>query len=201
MARFHRQPDPGPLADYRSYRQNLRVDFRYQCAYCNVTEGYRKGSDAFEIDHFRPRSKFPLLGADYSNLYYACGSCNRFKNDVWPDAATESDLLVFVDPCHVDPFERDLIEQSDGMLVAGSRSGAYTLEVLKLNRPNCLNFRRRRLSLAEKIRRYRSDLAEIETPELSVRLVVLNDLSAEWEECFGPSPAWPGTVRDHRSQG
>ena len=60
-----------PKGSYANYRQDLRVDFWYSCAYCSITEVEAQGI-AFEIDHYAPHSKFPELKHDYGNLMYSC---------------------------------------------------------------------------------------------------------------------------------
>ena len=37
-----------------------------------------------EIEHFRPRSRFPDQSFDWLNLVYSCHRCNQAKGDNWP---------------------------------------------------------------------------------------------------------------------
>src|SRR4051794_29805210 len=111
MPRFlRRDPAPGPYTDYKKYKPFLREDFWYQCAYCNISEGYRKGTEVFGVDHFRPQKGFPELSAVYSNLYYCCAGCNSNKGSRFPDEHLQKAGIHYVDPCAVNPFDSDFRE-------------------------------------------------------------------------------------------
>ncbi len=64
---------------------DLAKRFFNLCAYCEDT---CKG----EVDHFRPKSRFPSLIYTWSNLVLACHDCNNVKGSKWPE-------FGFVDPC------------------------------------------------------------------------------------------------------
>ena len=70
---------------WRYFREELGTRFQSICGYC---EEYGRG----EVDHFRPKSKFPELVYEWSNWVFACRSCNAFKKDKWPSDG-------YVDPC------------------------------------------------------------------------------------------------------
>ena len=55
--------------------------FANVCAYC---ERPIESSSEWEIDHFRPRDRFPSLWADWLNLVYSCHRCNNSKGNKWP---------------------------------------------------------------------------------------------------------------------
>lgn len=84
--RQKRGQDPGPFADYRSYKPYLQKLFRNKCVYCRVADGI-KGSEGFGVDHYLPRSKYPHLGVTWSNLFYACNVCNTWKGESVSQAA------------------------------------------------------------------------------------------------------------------
>lgn len=73
------------VTSYSAHREDLIIDFKARCGYCNDIHIYRIAS--FEIDHFIPRvrNKKPFLSiksdTDYSNLVYACKSCNNSKRN------------------------------------------------------------------------------------------------------------------------
>ena len=188
-----RHPPPGPFDNYRRFKPYLREDFRFQCAYCNISEGYRKGSDVFGIDHFRPKALFPDLELTYKNLYYCCAICNSVKGQRFPNAAMIANGTCFLDPCAVDPFAGDCREQGDGHLTGISPSGGFTIEAISLNRGECVLIRRRRLRTAERIRALWSEIAQL-SPGQSGRLLAerdLNDAQADWDECYGSYPRSP----------
>lgn len=57
------------------------------CVYCNaqlavVVEKTAGGTQAkFQLDHIRPKSKYPFLAISFFNLCPSCGNCNSVKND------------------------------------------------------------------------------------------------------------------------
>ena len=73
--------------DRRNIRNALARDFGEVCAYCEqlCDSGVNsRAVNAETIDHFRPRSRFPHLQFDWSNLIYACYRCNQSKGNSWP---------------------------------------------------------------------------------------------------------------------
>ena len=144
MARFERKETPPQQSDYRSYTPFLRKDFRFQCAYCERTEAYLGGAEAFEVDHFRPAQKFPSLVAAYNNLYYSCRKCNAHKHIAWPAEDRTDPEAVFADPCIEDPYEVHLRETLDGGLDELTACGTYTNGHIRLDRPALREWRHRR---------------------------------------------------------
>ena len=70
---------------WSQFRPALKKVFRGICGYC-------EWRDEGEVDHFRPKTRFPKLVYRWSNWVYACTKCNRRKRDRWPSYG-------FVDPC------------------------------------------------------------------------------------------------------
>ena len=67
------------------FRGNLQGAFSSICVYCERLSG-------MEVDHFRPKSKFPEQVYEWSNWVLACRDCNFAKLDKWPTGG-------YVDPC------------------------------------------------------------------------------------------------------
>jgi HNH endonuclease len=63
----------------QDYRQWLRDEFDFICVYCLRREIWDERSANFECDHLLPRKHAPHLILEYTNLVYACSSCNRHK--------------------------------------------------------------------------------------------------------------------------
>jgi hypothetical protein len=79
----------------------LRLEFDYRCAYCLASETEVASGEAygaFEVEHFRPESRFETLAHQYSNLMWTCGTCNAAKADYWPSPAQEAAGKCWVDP-------------------------------------------------------------------------------------------------------
>lgn len=119
----------------------MREDFRGTCAYCLLEERWSAGAENFEIDHFRPQSKFPLLALDFYNLYWSCHVCNRVKGSRWPPQALRDRNIGFVDLC-VDEFADHFAEGADGVWLGLTESARYTIEALRLNRPHLVWIRK-----------------------------------------------------------
>ena len=104
MHSVQRSPEPDFLAQIRIQHSNydqldrdsrwrirdaLIRDFGLLCAYCEQpcqlpTRG--RALNEAEIEHFRPRDKFPELWLDWLNLVLACRRCNQKKSGEWPIA-------------------------------------------------------------------------------------------------------------------
>ncbi len=54
------------------------------CVYCNANYAvtFGEGTDIkgkYELDHFKPQSRFPYLCTNFFNLFPVCGNCNKAK--------------------------------------------------------------------------------------------------------------------------
>ncbi|MBL8625025.1 MAG: HNH endonuclease [Myxococcales bacterium] len=116
---------------YDEYRETLRGDFLYSCAYCSVAEA-EAAAFGFEIDHYHPQSQG---GSDeYSNLYWSCEPCNNKKGDFWPppEMVAQGKRLIRIDredpACHFRPEAAD-VRRVEGI----TPIGAVTVLALDLN--------------------------------------------------------------------
>ncbi len=144
MALFSREQNPPAYNNSRQYKPFLRLDFRKRCAYCERPESYMGGEDAFEVEHFKPRSKFPQLEYVYPNLYYVCSKCNRHKSETWPSEEQLAQGMRFADPCEEDPYAHHFLETEDGGLKGTTLCGNYTIAHIRLHRDDLRNWRRLR---------------------------------------------------------
>jgi uncharacterized protein (TIGR02646 family) len=135
MATFHRRKKPPDGKPPGWYKGCLRVDFDCRCAYCLIHERGYQTHESVQIDHFKPRSRFPDLERTYSNLYYSCQLCNKRgrKGDRWPTQAEISGGFRFVDPCAED-WEKHIVFQRTGPVTAVTPAGEYSIDNLGLNR-------------------------------------------------------------------
>lgn len=140
----------GAVSDYREYKQILRYDFIYSCAYCSLTEAEALGI-RFTIDHYEPQSARPDLVATYSNLMYCCGECNLRKSDLTPpESAREAGFRFFRpdEDWFGDHFDAKFIS-GEHHLTGKSPVGTFSIEYLDLNRQWLLKLRRIRRELLE----------------------------------------------------
>ena len=70
---------------WNEFLDTLGDRFYWLCGYC---EDWGK----LQVDHFRPKSKFPDLVYVWSNWVLSCIGCNFTKRDKWPSGG-------YVDPC------------------------------------------------------------------------------------------------------
>jgi len=83
---YERRSGAKPSDSYwREFQTDLGGVFSGLCGYC---EADCKG----EVDHFRPKSRFPRRVYEWSNWVYACHDCNNSKSESWPKHG-------YVDPC------------------------------------------------------------------------------------------------------
>lgn len=105
-------PDTGYKSSlWIPFRDNELIErFYNKCGYCerkcdDARERTRNDDDdndnpkSPELDHFKPKSKFPTLTYVWGNWIFSCKECNDIKSDQCPDGG-------FVDPCADDVMER-----------------------------------------------------------------------------------------------
>ncbi len=122
-------------ASHGEYRQEIRHDCLGRCVYCDLHENEMRGQTVMEIDHFRPRGKFPELANKPHNLVWSCAECNRQKSDHWPALGTND--TVVGNKGFVDPFEENRSDyfkvQSDGSIIPLKLPAGYIVDRLVLN--------------------------------------------------------------------
>ncbi len=84
---------------HAAVKETLVRMFHGKCAYC---ESKITHVEYGHIEHYRPKSLFPDLTFEWTNLLLACGVCNggEHKGDRFPEAADNGPL---VNPCDDDP--------------------------------------------------------------------------------------------------
>ncbi|MCH7813832.1 MAG: TIGR02646 family protein [Planctomycetes bacterium] len=70
---------------WRDFHKAVSEMFFGLCAYCEE-------NDKGEVDHFRPKSRFPDQVYRWDNWVLACHTCNNKKSDRWPPGG-------YIDPC------------------------------------------------------------------------------------------------------
>jgi hypothetical protein len=138
-------PSPSGLARYRFL---VRQDFSECCAYCLLHELLAGGVSNFELDHFRPKSRFPGLADAYFNLYYSCHVCNLYKGADWPSDELSEKGYGYLDFCQ-QSFSEHFRERADGIWEPLTPSAEYTEARLRLNRRHLVEIRRLLRRLAQ----------------------------------------------------
>jgi len=136
-ARVVRSKGPKSAMTKATYRKkalpHLLKDFQGHCAYCLDPDEFRHPSQS-QVDHFdcNVRGRKRNL---YKNLMLACAACNLSKHDkpVKNPLDKEQRLLNCTEE---NEFLTDIVETSNGQWEAGTKAGAYHLEVIGL-REDC----------------------------------------------------------------
>ncbi|MEM9737490.1 MAG: HNH endonuclease [Bacteroidota bacterium] len=117
----------GPeLSHYRKYKKQLRSDFNGRCGYTDCRDFWFGGVSTFQIDHFKPKSKYPDLTTTYDNLVYSCSFANNAKGSDYNDE-------LYLDPCKIDyndHFERD--DYGQILPKTSSQAAQYMYKKMKL---------------------------------------------------------------------
>ena len=135
-----------PTPRWRQFHEDLSRAFSGLCGYC---EEYTDG----DIDHFRPRSKFPSLVYEWGNWILACQYCNRTKSSKWPDEG-------YIDPCTSVESERPEnffgfntstreIVPEEGLPSGAFHKARQMINDLDLNAPHHINLRADRIFFVE----------------------------------------------------
>lgn len=154
--RHARTKSPPQYKNYRSYKPYLREEFEKTCVYCRKPDGLAE-LDSFGVDHYKPKDVFPSLVADYSNLFYSCNTCNRLKGTFWPDSLQLKAGQFVPNPCDHIMFEH--LRAGPGCIVNNhSIAGQWTIDLLLLNEPDRMEFRRAIVVAVEACRRAEMEL-------------------------------------------
>ncbi|MCK4660466.1 MAG: TIGR02646 family protein [Phycisphaerae bacterium] len=115
-------------------KATLVTMFGGKCAYC---ESRITHLDYGHIEHYRPKSRFPKLTFEWSNLLLACGVCNgaEHKGGQFPDRAGGGPL---VNPCDDNPSDHFRFQYDPDTKLASvygtTTRGETTEKLLGLNR-------------------------------------------------------------------
>jgi len=108
--------------------------FNEKCAYCESSITH---IDFGAIEHFKPKSRFPLLSLSWNNLFFSCNICNsqNYKGDKWYSSNQDGPLVNPVDDDPRKHFKFEYDEDTGLAIVkAKTRRGKLTIETLGLNR-------------------------------------------------------------------
>jgi hypothetical protein len=150
---------PKQYKRYQTYKRFLRHEFVRVCVYCRQPDTSAPNLN-YGVDHYRPKAvkRFSHLVANYSNLYYCCGNCNSYKNSYWPQDESKGPFIV--NPCDFDMAKHLRFDSQTGRVEPQTRDGQYTEELLLLNSPDVVEYRKSTLRLVD---RYARDIADRHT--------------------------------------
>lgn len=136
-SRHIRSGHPGSYRDASRYKPALRIEFERKCVYCQAPDTVR-GYDAFGVDHYRPKKRFPAQATAYDNLFYACNACNARKGAYWPAAEHESTRFI-PNPCDHEMFRH--LRYAHARVEARTEAGRVALDLLDLNDSDAVAWR------------------------------------------------------------
>ncbi|WP_256819820.1 HNH endonuclease [Dietzia sp. Die43] len=108
-----------------------------KCAYC---ESYIAAVGYVNVEHIRPKSRFPRLVLEWTNLVSACSRCNTNKGDYY------SSEYPLIDPTSEDPSRHLVFMGAATFPYPGNRRAIDTIEVLQLNRADLFHQREKRIN-------------------------------------------------------
>jgi len=174
-----RQHGPAGYADYGSYRDWLRDEFTFRCVYCLHREQWDMRGGGFHVDHFVPVSINTNGECEYSNLLYACASCNEAKQAI----------LGLPDPCKV-AFNDCLRVMADGHIDALNLQGEKLKQVLRLDSARNVKTRYRWVRTLEALKATAPELYQeymgfpADLPDLRTKRVLKNTKPYGAANCY-----------------
>lgn len=108
----------------------LEYEQNYYCPYCELKINVEES----QVEHIKPKEKFPELMHEYSNYLTGCKSpktCGQFKANQWSEK--------FIDPTVEDPEEYFTYDIKTGKIIPKEKErlkvekADYTIKVLNLN--------------------------------------------------------------------
>lgn len=136
--RHRRRHTPAAGRHPSAYKPFLRDEFVFTCVYCLSRETWFRSHASLGVEHFKARSWNPSAAKNYANLLYACNDCNRAKgSQPMPD-----DLHP-----EINPWASHLRIENDGSVKSLTKDGEAILDILALNEPDLVRWRRVHLEL------------------------------------------------------
>lgn len=137
MRRINKPSCPNPKALRTNYKhpknKEALVDASYgKCMYCESKIGHVYSGD---IEHIKPKSRFPQFKYDWDNLGFVCSKCNNAKRDKYDDRTP------YINPYNEDPAEHLTTLGAFLKHLPGSTRGEVTTIDIELNRPDLLEKR------------------------------------------------------------
>jgi hypothetical protein len=125
----------------KSIREAVRFRAAYACEFCGVSETDTGGE--LTIDHYIPQIKGGTN--DFENLLYCCSRCNLYKHDYFPSNSHEP---ILWNP-RIEPASFHFIELEIGALQPLTPTGVFTIQRMRLNRPQLVEYRLSKRKIAE----------------------------------------------------
>jgi uncharacterized protein (TIGR02646 family) len=133
-------PNPKSLADgnykHKDNKEALRNSTYGKCMYC---ESRVEHNSYANVEHIKPKSKFPELEFAWNNLGYSCERCNTNKGHKFNES------ISFINPYDENPEEHIEFFGYFARAKKDSKRGSYTIDELKLNRAGLIEKRKEKI--------------------------------------------------------
>lgn len=131
-----RRDNASQVKHYKLHADSLKQDFNSRCGYCDSSYTWR--TSWFEIDHFVPKKFLKTISeSEYSNLVFACRSCNNSKRAKWPTGSETVYITAnnegFMDPCST-AYDQQFSRKKDGTICYKTDVGKWMFHQLKLHK-------------------------------------------------------------------
>lgn len=116
---------------YDLLKDALLLCHKDHCAYCDCYP--LKDDKGFEIDHFKPKVKFPLEAFTYTNLFPSCKECNK-KMNKYDVLLVKPDVIdyKFENFFRYDSFTGEILVNTSKS-VENQKRASETIKIFRLN--------------------------------------------------------------------
>lgn len=139
-------PNPSALRDgnykHPDNKKALKDSSHNKCMYC---ESKISHIDYGDVEHIKPKSKYPELEFEWDNLGFACTKCNRqFKNNNYDEQTP------YINPYNEEPQNYIISNGAILFPFQGNERGEITIGGLGLNRTELIEQRYNRIQEIDK---------------------------------------------------
>jgi uncharacterized protein (TIGR02646 family) len=124
------------------HKEVLAAMSAHKCVYCEGPINAVRGS---HVEHFKPKSLFPLLAYEWTNYFLGCPGCNGAKGDKWPKRGS------YLRPDREDPSKHFVFE-ADGSAKAARACSAADLMLTDFDLNRRWLVERRRFNIESMVR-------------------------------------------------
>ena len=174
-----RRHAPDGYRGYESYRDWLRDEFMFRCVYCLHRERWYGRATTFNIDHLCPVVANDCRALEYTNLVYACATCNNAKREI----------VGIPDPCSM-AFADCVRVGEDGQIESLNVAGESLIKKLRLNNQETIGYRLRWMRVLRELMVTNTDLYHEfmafpdDLPDLRTKRVPLNPKPEGVGNCY-----------------
>ncbi len=143
MIKLTRKNCPNPTAlvtDYKNKENKtaLKESSFDKCIYCESKISHIEYGD---VEHIKPKGKYPQLKFTWTNLGFACEICNRqYKHEKYDEATP------YINPFNDDPSAHIIANGAFLFQNQGSERGELTIIDIGLNRSGLIEKRQERIN-------------------------------------------------------